>query len=301
MGYGHLNYMKYAIGLDIGGTKIEGIIASDRGQIIKKIRRATESQKSRQKILNNIEAVIAELLVSGQTISSIGVCQPGLVIPQGLIKHAGNVPKLEGVNLKKHLSNKFHKKIVLANDAHCFTLAEAVFGAGRKYKKVVGIIWGTGLGGAIVIDKKIFSVSSEPGHTVLDPDAKVKCVSGHYGDLESFTSAPNLIKYYKLFGGKNKQADSTYIMNGSDKAARLAREQAIKYLSIALAFIINFLDPDIIILGGGISNSRHYKEINILVNKFVAPSFKNKCRVVKYKLSDSSGSLGSAYLALKAS
>lgn len=291
--------MKYAIGLDIGGTKIEGIIANDRGQIIKRIRRATESRKSRGKILGNIDAVIVELLASGQPISSIGVCQPGLVTPQGLIKHAGNVSKLKGVNLKKHLNKKFHKKIVLANDAHCFALAEAVFGAGRKYKEVVGIIWGTGLGGAIIIDKKIFNDNSEPGHSVLVPDAKVKCVSGHYGDLESFTSAPNLIKYYRLFGGKNKRADSTYIMNGSDKAARLVAKQAIKYLSIALAFIINLLDPDIIILGGGISNSRHYQEINALVNKFVAPNFKNKCRVVKYKLSDSAGSLGAAYLSLK--
>jgi len=290
--------MKYVIGIDMGGTKIEGILVSSRGKILKKIRRATQSRASRQVILKNLSTVIADLLSLGQPVAAIGVCLPGLVDENGVIKQAGNITKLKGFNLKKYLYNRFHKKIALANDANCFALAEAVSGAGKKYKKVAGIIWGTGLGGGIVIDKNIFNSQVEPGHTVLDPIAKVKCTSGHRGDLESFTSAPNLIKYYKLFGGHNRQADSIYIMSGKDRAARLVANQAIKYLSISLAFIINLLNPDIIVLGGGISNSGHYREINTLVNKFVAPEFKNKCRVVKYKISDSAGAWGAAHLAL---
>ena len=296
--------MRYAIGIDLGGTKIKGVIAGDDGNIISSVKRATEMNKSRNIVVDNICEVIGELMTIAEKrevdIAGIGIGVPGPVPPDNKLTMLPNIACLEGINLQKHIKNKFGLEVVCENDANCFALAEAMYGAGKNNEVVAGIIWGTGLGGGIIINKKVYSgaggLAGEPGHSVVKPDAKVKCGCGNYGDFESFCSAPNLVKYYQLYGGKNKDADSKYIMECRDDIAKKVTEQAINYLSMCIAFIVNMLNPDIIILGGGVSNSSHYKEINHVTNMYVAPTLRNTFKIVKYKIEDSSGALGAAGL-----
>lgn len=296
--------MIYTLGIDIGGTKIEGIFVNDQGKILKKIRIPTESDQPKKVTLSNIDSVIKGLLIEAKRkkkpIKGIGVGVPGPVPPDNKLIMLANIPKLEGMNLKAHIERKFKKFTICENDSNCFTLAEALYGAGKNKKIVVGISWGTGLGSGIVIDKKIFrgsgGLAGEPGHTVINPDAKVKCGAGHYGDIESYSSGANLVKYYKLFGGKNKNADGKFIMEMEDAAARKTANQAIHYFAIGAAFIANMLNPDVIVLGGGISNNMQYKKINELTNSFVATAIRGTFKIVKHKIGDSAGSLGAASL-----
>ena len=298
--------MKHAIGIDLGGTKIEGVIAGDDGNIIYSVRGMTESNKSREVVVDNIYTVINKLLNEGEkkglSIAGIGIGVPGPVPPGNKLTMLPNISCLEGINLQSQIKNKFGKKVVCDNDANCFALAEAMYGAGKNNKVVAGIIWGTGIGGGIVINKKVYSgaggLAGELGHTVVKPDAKVKCGCGHYGDIESFCSAPNLVKYYQLYGGKNKNADSKYIMACKDSVAKKVAEQAINYLSMCIAFTVNLLNADVIVLGGGISNSSHYKRINQVTDMYVAPALRDTYKIVKHKIGDSAGVLGAAGLVL---
>ena len=290
--------MNYAIGIDLGGTKIEGIIANDRGRILKIITKATERHQSKRIILENISLVITSLLEKAKkkkiTINGIGVGIPGQA-PGNQLRFVANVPSLEGVNLKHYLEKKFKKKIIVENDAACFALAESCFGAGKNKKIMVGIIWGTGLGCGIVLNGKISYKLKEPGHIIVNLSAKVKCGCGKYGDFESFTSAPNLVKYYKLFNGKNKKADSLYIMSSKEAVAKKVRKQALHYFCRYLAFIANLLNPEIIVLGGGISNNNFYGEINRLTNSYVGASTKGAFKIIKYRIKQA-GALGAAIL-----
>jgi predicted NBD/HSP70 family sugar kinase len=294
--------MKYAIGIDFGGTKIEGIIINQNAKIITKKRTDTQRTKSKKQILNNLSKVIEYLSNYSKQkkikIQGIGIACPGIV-EKNVLKLIPNIRKIEGTNLKTIFEKKFNKKTCVENDANCFALAESMFGAGKHQKNVIGVIWGTGIGCGIVLNNKIYSgtngFAGEPGHIIVNQNSKVKCGCGKYGDFESYCSAPNLIKHYKILGGK-KLVDSKYIMQEKDKIAKKVSKQAIDYMSKLCSIIIGLLNPDIIVIGGGISNSKHYKELNNLTRQIVVKTMQKSVKIVKYKLIDSSGAIGAASL-----
>jgi len=297
-----------AIGIDIGGTFIKTALVNQQGKILffKKI--STDAQKSKSEILKNIntafEITNQEAKRKNIQINKIGLATPGFIQDNGKMSLISNIPAFERKNLILELKKKIKLEIYHENDANCFALAEHRFGAGKKYRNSIGIIWGTGIGAGIIIQDKIYhgylGSAGEFGHTVINPLAPLKCNSCQKkGDIESFCSAPNLIKYYKYFGGKNRQADSIYIMNESDLIAKKVSQQCLQYLSIGLALLASTLNPEIITLGGGISKSDHYQKINKLTNQFVARGVEKTFKIVKHQISDDAGVIGAATLTFK--
>lgn len=300
--------MDYAIGVDMGGTKIETALINDKGKILHKYRCATEANKSKNQIIGNIINAIKEIEKYAQykkyNIKGIGFSTPGFIAPNKKMSLIANIPAFEGINLITELKKRLRYNIYHENDANCFAYAEHVFGAAKNKKNSIGIIWGTGVGSGIIINDKLHvgykGSAGEIGHNVLNPDAPLRCSNcKQKGDVESYCSAPNLIKYYKHYKGKKKDVDSTYIMSSSDLIAKKVREQCLHYLSLCVSILVNTLNPEIIVLGGGISNSNHYEKINKMVNGFVAPAMRNTFKIVKHKISDSSGIIGAAALVFK--
>ena len=169
-------------------------------------------------------------------------------------------------------------------------------GAGKKTINIIGLIIGTGVGSGIIINKKLYTgqgYAGEIGHTIIDPSG-LKCSCGNIGDVESWVSGPNIVKRYNLLGGKLKNPTPKEIFKSKEKAARITIDITLEKLAVALANLINTLDPDLIILGGGLSNQPIYKELNKRIKKYTRNP--QPCKIVKNKLGDAAGTLGAAFL-----
>ncbi len=293
--------MEYAIGVDIGGTKIEAVLCSMAGKVRERVRVPTESHKSKEHIVQNI--IRAVEIVKKKKVIGVGIGTPVFIKKDGKMGIIANIPAFEGYNLIKALRSRLKCPIYHDNDANCFALAEHMYGAAKGSRNTIGIIWGTGVGSGIIMDGKIYAGSNgsagEIGHTVFDPNAPLACQNcKQKGDIESFCSAPNLIAYYRHFGGK-KEVTSQYIMLGKDRIAKKVRDQCLHYLSLALAMLINTYDPEVIVLGGGVSNSPCYPEIRKRVKGFLAGPIRGSCSIRKFIIGDSAGVIGAATLAFQ--
>ena len=293
------------IGIDLGGTKTEAILIDDTGKEIFKKRIITE--KNYQGTLDGIKSLINEIENKYQTVSHIGIGMPGAISSEStLIKNANSI-WLNNKPLKKDLETLLNKKINLENDANCFALSEAVDGAGKDFNIVFGVIIGTGVGGGIVVNKKIIrgrnKIGGEWGHTPLpnrtdnEKEHSNKCYCGLEGCMETYVSGPG---FSSIFNSKyNENYDSQQIVEGFNKGESRCIESLQNYvdhLARGLSNIINILDPDIIILGGGMSNINYiYDNINEYIKKYV---FSNTLytRVVKNFHGDSGGVRGAAWL-----
>lgn len=289
--------MKYAIGIDLGGTKIDGVLVNDSGKIIKKCRILTEAKKGRKTVINNILNVINQL--STRNISGIGIGIPGIA-KNGKIIFIPNVPLLN-INLKNILERKLKNMVFVENDANCFALAEFMFGAckNKKLKEMVGLIIGTGIGAGIIINKRLYTGSfggaGELGHNIIDSASRFKCSCGNSGDLESLCSGPSIIRRYKKLKGRIKNPDAEIILKSNENIARQVTKQTYEYLGIGIANIVNTLNPDLIVLGGGVSKSLSLKHISKEVKKYAVPVLARHVKFVKAKVHDP-GAIGAACL-----
>ncbi|MFA6215313.1 MAG: ROK family protein [Patescibacteria group bacterium] len=248
--------MTYYIGVDIGATKIAAALISE-GKIVKKTIQPTEAKKSPAIILANIKNAIREIY--SPAARGIGIGIAGAISQQnGLVISSPNFSKnFKNIPLQKIIEQAFKKPVLINNDARCFTLGEAVHGAGKNYRFIVGLTLGTGIGGGIIIDKKIYSgslgLAGELGHINIIQAGR-KCSCGQKGHLEAYASGRAMIKLYKELTGRTKD---TFIIEKlalqKDKKALAVFKIMSRALATGLATIINGLNPDIIILGGGIS------------------------------------------------
>ncbi|MBW2977086.1 ROK family protein [Candidatus Woesearchaeota archaeon] len=285
--------MENIIGVDLGGTNIKSALISPKGKIIKKYETATEAKKGAKEVIKNIFSSIQK--VKSGKIKGIGIGSPGpMDYKKGIIKSAVvNLP-LRNVPLRKIIQKKFKIPTFLDNDANCFALAEAVFGQGKNYENVVGITLGTGIGGGIVINKKIFhgrSNAAEFGHMTIKYDgSKSRC--GNHGCIETLAAARGITAVY---GSSSPHLIHKLALQGNKKAIR-TYEKIGYYLGIGLANIMYALDPDIIVIGGKISNA--WKLFSKSMNKTVGGRyFAKPCKIVKSKLKDA-GILGAGALVL---
>lgn len=282
--------MKLAIGIDLGGTKIEGILMDDQGRILRSYERPTQVDKPRKKIIANIVEVINHLKTP--RVKGVGIGSPGFALPNGRMTCMPNLKKLEGFNLKKELKKKIRLKVYLENDANCFALAEHRRGAAKSCRNSIGVIIGTGVGTGIIINNKIYSGScggaGEAGHSKLVIDNKVK-------DVEDLISGPNIIKRYEELSGKRAHTPSI-ILNKKDKIARKMYEEVVFYTGLFFANLINTFNPEAIVVGGGVSNLPFYKDINKVVKKYANPFMAKVCKIKKNALGDDSGVIGAAEL-----
>lgn len=286
--------MKYLIGVDLGGTNIKTGLINLNGKIIKKCEIPTESKKGSKVVINNILNSIKK--VKNGSIFGIGIGSPGpLNYKTGTILNPVNLP-FRNTPLKKLIQNHFKLPTYLDNDANCFTLAEAVFGQGKKYENVVGITLGTGLGGGLILRKRIYhgrGNAAELGHMTIKYDGpKSRCKN--HGCIETYAAARGIKSIYN--GKDNPYTIYKLALKGNKKAIKTFEKMGY-YLGVGLTNIIYALDPDIIIMGGKISNS--WKFFSRSMNKAFKERYFNKpCPIIKSKLKEA-GILGAAALVVE--
>ena len=289
----------YRIGIDLGGTKIEGVVLAADGKEVIRQRIPTERERGYQHILDKIKFLHDELAaaVPGQ-LTTFGIGTPGALSPRtGLLKNSNTVC-MNGQPVKMDLEKLLGRKIEIQNDANCFALAEALLGAGRGKKLVFGVIIGTGCGGGIVHKGEVITgpqaIAGEWGHMSIDPNGPV-CYCGQKGCTETFISGGGLEnRYAEKFGVRRplKEVEAAYFA-GEPQAMEFMQEFFDRF-GRAIANLIDILDPDIVVLGGGVSNfSAIYTEGVAAVRKYVFTD-ELETPILKHQLGDSAGVLGAA-------
>ena len=297
------------IGIDLGGTKIEAIALSPAGQEIARLRVTTPRDYSG--CLDAIAALVRELDGAGGTAGTVGVGIPGTVVPKtGLVKNA-NSTWLNGQPLERDLAGRLARPVRVMNDANCFALSEATDGAAAGAPVVFGVILGTGVGGGIVVDGRCLPganlIAGEWGHNPLpwptpDEQPGPPCYCGKRGCVESWLSGPGFERDHAERTGVTLSGRE--IVRAAGNGAAGAAASLARYhdrLSRALASLINVLDPDVVVLGGGMSNLPGLPEAtSALLPRHVlavgARSDPVTTRVVRAAHGDTSGVRGAAWL-----
>jgi fructokinase len=297
--------MSIRIGIDLGGTKIEVIALDNQGQTLARERIPTpqgDYAATVQTIADLIYGIEQRLGTQG----SVGIAMPGALSPAtGLIKNANSVC-LIGQPLDHDLSAILRRPVKLSNDANCFALSEAVDGAAAGAEIVFGVIIGTGTGGGIAINQQVLTgingIAGEWGHNPL-PWIQTEelpgplCYCGKHGCIETFLSGPGMARDYQATTGKSlSPPDIVILAEAEDNAAKACLSRYVDRLARGLANIINVLDPEVIVLGGGMSNiAQLYVDVPRLWGRYV---FSDRVDTVlkQAKYGDSSGVRGAAWL-----
>ena len=290
------------LGIDLGGTKTE-IMALKRGGAVA-LRRRVETPKS----YNGLLELLAELVAGAESElgarGTIGMAIPGSEsFGTNLIKNA-NTTYLIGKPLRRDMEKIFGRRVRLANDANCFALSEASDGAAAGAATVFGVIAGTGVGGGVVVDGKVLGgahgIGGEWGHIPLpapsvdEVKTAPRCYCGKRGCLEVWCSGPGLAADFKRVTGRDARAEEIAASNSAEE--RAAMDRWTDRFARALATMVNILDPDVIVLGGGLSNiERLYRDLPPLVEKY-AFNLGGPSKIVKNVHGDSSGVRGAAWL-----
>ncbi len=296
--------MRSRIGVDLGGTKIEAIALAAETVAA---RRRIPTPRDYTATLDAISRLVAELESETGSSGTVGIGIPGVVThATGLVKNA-NSTFLIGRPLQADLEQKLARPIRVANDANCFALSEAIDGAGRKFETVFGVILGTGVGGGIAIRRRIHEgpnqIAGEWGHNPLpwmtdeEHASAPPCYCGKTGCIESFLSGPGFeLDYLRLAGTQRSSQDIVRAAASGEHHANEALHRYHDRLARGLAAVINLLDPDAIVLGGGMSNLPDLPSaVSALLPRYVF-SDTVLTKVVPNLHGDSSGVRGAAWL-----
>ncbi|MFK7864871.1 MAG: ROK family protein [Pseudohongiellaceae bacterium] len=294
------------IGIDLGGTKIEGIILSNRGDIVEKVRVPTPGQKYAD-ILDSVCGVISELQPKEGPLLNVGIGSPGaLSYPSELMKNCNSI-SLNGKPLKSDLENRLGYEVRLENDANCFALSEAHYGAAKNAESMFGVIIGTGTGGGVVVANKLISgpnsIAGEWGHNALPSSARSLigedriCYCGRENCIETVLSGRGLKQSH--FESTGEEAEALTIATRARDGDLTAANTLLLYskqLAMCLATIVNVLDPEVIVLGGGLSNIKSlYETLPKDMADFVFTD-QLLTRIEPPKYGDASGARGAACL-----
>jgi len=315
---------KYSIGVDLGGTNIVSAIVNYQGKIVSRLKVPTLAEKGKEatvkRIIEAIHKNIAQSTITPDDIIGIGIGAPGpLDIKRGIINFAPNLPGWRDIPLKKILEDEFNMKIVLENDANAAAWGERCFGAGQGINNLVCFTLGTGIGGGIIIDGKIYHGNNcgagELGHMTVNKDGP-RCNCGNYGCLEAYSSATGVKNRIKSrikegiksdflnFDSDDELLDSIRLKSifetarKGDKLTKDIVEEAISYLGIAIANITNILNPEMVVLVGGITNEGDKLLIPLKeeVKKRAFYSNYKSLKIVIGELGGNAGVLGAAAL-----
>ncbi len=293
------------IGIDLGGTKIEGIVLSgpkSDPEVLLRQRIPTEVEGGRQHITARLIGFIRNLVQEcGLSLPiPVGVGMPGSVTPKDIVK-GSNATCLNGTSFHRDVAERLGQPVAFANDANCFALAEAIMGAGKGHPLVFGVIMGTGVGGGLVIDGKvregIMSIAGEWGHMLLEPTSDRICHCGKGGCVETYLGGPHIERHYKSLSGNSARLPEIIARREEGEEAAIECVTVwLDHFGMALANLINVLDPDIIILGGGVSKTDLlYDEGIKYVEKYVF-SDELLTPIVRHTFGDSAGVFGAAFL-----
>lgn len=309
---------KHVIGIDLGGTKIHGVLLDERFQALKEEKVLTEAKKGFESVLQKMFDMVQSLRDEHTQAIGIGVAGP-LDHTKGIVYHAPNLPGGNNIHVKKIFEDKFSIPTFIENDARCFTIAEFTVGAGKGTKNMVGITLGTGVGSGIIINGEIYRGRdniSEIGHTTIDLNGH-ECHCGNKGCLERYASGTAILErtmrhLHKrdiettLCGGEahackiDFSARDIYraALDGDPLATHIMQDTG-RYFGIGVANIINTLNPDIIVLGGSAAKAFDVfkdKMYETIKQRAFAPA--NEIPVVHQKL-DSPGPVGAGIVAEK--
>lgn len=298
--------MAYLWGIDLGGTKIEGVVLDPTApeRPLCRLRIPTEADQGYSHIRSRIALLCKKISeATGLPLpKKIGMGTPGVIDPRtGLLKNA-NTQCLLGQPLGADLDRQIGTSFVLANDANCLALAESTLGAGRGFSTVFAIILGTGVGGGIVIDGKVLSgchgIAGEWGQLVLDPNGPPSAY-GTLGTVEAFISGPGLERFYAGAAGGHRPLKEIVARAaaGEDPHAVQTIDRLTTYFAKALAPVVDIFDPHAFILGGGVGNidALYTEETRAKIAKEIFnPTF--DAALLKPTLGDSAGVFGAAML-----
>ena len=291
------------IGIDLGATKIESVVLSEEGREL--YREREQSPNNYLETLNSIKLIVNKIEKRFNNKFSVGVCHPGSSSTgNSLIKNAHNSPWLNNKNLNLDLSKALNKNVFCENDANCFALSESIDGSAKHYKIVFGIILGSGCGGGLIINKKIISgpnnLAGEWGHNSLPlpgtlPDEKSNNIKDM--SIENFISGKGIEKlFFKKFNEKFSAHDIFHKTNKNLQYKKFIDDFKNR-LARSLTLLINTIDPDAIVFGGGLSNEIVFlDEIKKMTEKFITEKELNTV-FLKPEYGDASGVRGAAILA----
>ena len=289
-----------AIGIDLGATKIESVVLSDDGK--ENLRERIPSPKSYSDTIKIVSEIVKKIERNFKKKFEVGICHPGSINQNGFVFNSNNSPWLNNQKLNLDLNEKLNKKVYCENDANCFALSESIDGAAKDYKAVFGIILGSGCGGGLVFNRKIYNGSNKlagewghnflPGYGILREE-NLKLENSYNFTIEQFISGKGIEKIFK----NNNTAKEIF------KQSREGNSEAIKYINIfkdklarSLSSIINIIDPEVIVFGGGVSNEiSNLNEIKNLIINYLN-GIKLNTAFLKPKYGDASGVRGAAYL-----
>jgi len=247
------------IGIDLGGTKTEGIVMDQAGEIRIRTRRPTPSVDGYEAVLQTVTGLVLDLERDAQQRCTVGIGTPGALSPQnGLLKNS-NTTCLNGRPVQTDLERLLGRPVRIANDANCFALSEAIDGAGKGAACVFGVIMGTGVGGGLAWDGRLHAglqqIAGEWGHNTLIAEGPL-CYCGRRGCVETLISGPALARDYEANGGlPGLDAGAiVHLADHGDVVAEAAMRRFLERFGRALASVVNILDPHAIVLGGGLSH-----------------------------------------------
>lgn len=287
------------IGIDLGGTKIEIVALNEANQVLLRQRIPTLQEQGYDAILERIANLYFSVLMAlPQEVHTLGIGIPGAISARsGLVKNS-NTRCLNGRALHQDLQVKLNYRLVVENDANCFVLAEALLGAGRGAATVFGVIVGTGCGGGIVVDGRLHLgrqlIAGEWGHMQIDPRGP-ECYCGKRGCVETYISGSGLqAEYQRRFGIMRTVEEMITGFRSGNPADKVIIQEFLGHYGTAMANFIGIFDPDVIVLGGGLSKidelyslGREAVEREIFSDELTTP-------IVKNQLGDSAGVFGAA-------
>ena len=291
------------IGMDLGGTKVEGIVIDEQDNEVLRKRVPTEQEQGYDHIISNIGGLYRELVADIDGAShTFGIGTPGaLSLKTGLLKNS-NTLCMNGKPLKDDLERDMGRPIAIQNDANCFAMAEAIDGAGKGKDMVFGVIMGTGCGGGLIHGGKVHTglqaIGGEWGHMSIDPNGPA-CYCGANGCVECYISGGGLTKRW------TEQHGETRPLVDVEKDYFAGEPKAVAFMNVfftnfgrSMANLINMLDPDIIVLGGGLSKFKaiYTEGIKEVERQVFSDSLETP--IVQHQLGDSAGVIGAALIGI---
>ncbi|MCK4813321.1 MAG: ROK family protein [Candidatus Marinimicrobia bacterium] len=314
--------MKYYVGIDFGGTNMKIGIINEKGLIVIKNSFVTDPNKSGDDIIKHIaectQKVMDDSKLPQEDIMGIGIGTPGLLNPEtGVLKVAVNIPNLNGIHVTKGMSDILGKPTFLDNDVNIMSLGEFYYGAGKGLKHIVALTLGTGVGGGIILNGELYRGASftagELGHISISRDGK-SCPCGNSGCLERYIGRDGIVERFMVSKNKGFETNiDNYLddgeitpkaiamaANAGDTLSKKVLEEIGEILGSVLAGLVNTLNPEAIIIGGGVSNAGELilGPARTTMNKLAYSIPAEVVKIVKAELGNDAGLVGSASLAV---
>lgn len=314
-----MSQTKYAIGVDLGGTTVKLGIVSDKGKIVKKTALDTCAQQGPDKVVKQIKKGIKELLKGNKReIEGIGVGAPGLVIlKKGTVEDPPNLPGWGRVQLGSRLEKEFNWPVFVENDANAAAVGEMIFGAGKKLDNFIMVTLGTGVGGGLILNKKVYrgetGAAGEIGHVSINRDGR-DCNCGNKGCIEAYAGNNYLVKIvneqleenkdsllYKWTHEESRVLEPKLIHEAAEEGDKLAIEVIAELacnLGSGLASIINLLDVSTVIIGGGVAGfgDRLFEAVQAKIQQRVLKPIAPRIKVKAARLKNEAGIKGASSL-----